>query len=121
VHGSKYRSCGVTPLGLERLLGFRTQKPDARLPGVSRGVVKAISLCHSLLSERGESSGDRIASEALLAYQSLDGPSLGAFFNLLIQEFSPDPDKVGRAGEAYREEPSAANLARLQRVAEPPL
>jgi len=120
VHGSKYRSSGVTPLGLERLLGFRSQKPDARLPGVSRGVAKAISLCHSLLSERGESSGDRMASEALLAYQSLDGPSLGAFFDLLIQEFSPDPDKVGRAGEAYREEPSAANLARLQRVAEPP-
>jgi len=107
-------------LGLERLLGFRSQKPDARAPGGSRLVRKAVSLCHSLISERGESSGDRIASEALLAYQSLDGPSLEAFFDLLIQEFSPDPDKVGRAGEAYREDPSAANLARLQRVAEPP-
>ena len=107
-------------MGLERLLGFRSRKSDERTNGVSRVVRKTIALCHSLLTERGESSGDRLASEALLAYQSLDGPSLEAFFDLLIQEFSPDPDKVGRAGEAYREEPSSANLARLQRVAEPP-
>ena len=83
-------------------------------------VRQAIALCHSLLSERGESSGDRIASEALRAYQSLDEHGLAGFFDLLIEEFSPDPEKVGRAGEAYREDPSAANLARLQRVSEPP-
>ena len=37
-----------------------------------------------------------------------------------MKEFSPDPDEVGRRGDAYRDDPSAANLADLQRIVEPP-
>ncbi len=86
----------------------------------SRAVEKTISLCRSLLSERGEVSGSRIAKDALAAYQSLDAQARGAFFDLLLTEFSPDPDEVGKAGDAYRREPSPQNLAHLQRVVEPP-
>ena len=61
-----------------------------------------------------------MASEALEAYHSLDEPSRAAFFDLLVEKFSPDPEEVERAGEAYRKDPSAANLSRLLRVVEPP-
>ena len=90
------------------------------MPAVPRTVRHTISLCRALLSERGEVSGVRMASEALQAYQSLERPALSGFFDLLSQEFSPDPEGVGHAGEAYRKEPSPHNLARLLRVAEPP-
>ena len=43
-----------------------------------------------------------------------------AFFESLIREFSPDPEEVGRAGDAYRINPSPEHLARLQKVVEPP-
>jgi malonyl-CoA decarboxylase len=86
----------------------------------SRAVQRAISICHSLLSERGEVSGSRLASEALDAYGTLDGPSRDKFFSRLAKEFSPDPAEVGKAGDAYRDDPSPEHLARLQRVVEPP-
>ena len=96
-----------------------------RRPGmVPRAAVRrarhAISLCHALMSERGEVSGARIAREALAAYQDLDDAALGIYFDLLVKEFSPDPEEVGRVADAYRQDPSQANLIELQRVAEPP-
>ena len=54
------------------------------------------------------------------AYRSLDARGRLAFFELLVREFSPDPEEVGQAGDAYREKPSPENLARLQHVVEPP-
>jgi malonyl-CoA decarboxylase len=86
----------------------------------SRAARKAILLCRNLLSERGEVSGTLLAGEALTAYQALDETSRAAFFDLLVQEFSPDPEKIARAGDAYRDEPSPANLARLQAAVESP-
>jgi malonyl-CoA decarboxylase len=81
---------------------------------------KAVALCHSLLGERGEVSGSRLATETLQAYQALDPQARLAFFELLGKEFSPDPEEVGRAGDAYRQDPSPEHLAQLQRVVEPP-
>jgi malonyl-CoA decarboxylase len=85
-----------------------------------RAARQAVTLCHALLSERGEVSGARLAREALAKYQSLEGFALDVFFDLLVKEFSPDPEEVGRCADAYRREPCQANLVRLQRVAEPP-
>jgi len=81
---------------------------------------RTVSLCHALLSERGEASGAALAREALAAYRMLSGPALTAFFDVLAEEFSPDPEIVGEAADAYRQNASQANLIRLQRVAEPP-
>jgi malonyl-CoA decarboxylase len=95
--------------------------PDSPSPrGASRSSQKTIALCHGLLSERGEVSGRRLAAEALDSYQALDEPARRAFFEALIREFSPDPAEVGRAGDAYRDNPSPEHLARLQEVVEPP-
>ncbi len=81
---------------------------------------RTVSLCHALLSERGEASGAALAREALAAYRLLAGPALAAFFDILVQEFSSNPQAVGEAADAYRQDPSQANLVRLQRVVEPP-
>jgi malonyl-CoA decarboxylase len=86
----------------------------------SRAARKAILLCRNLLSERGEVSGTRLAGEALAAYQSLDETSRDGFFDLLVHEFSPDPQRVGRAGDAYRTNPSPEHLAQLQASVESP-
>jgi malonyl-CoA decarboxylase len=72
------------------------------------------------MSERGEVSGARLAREALAAYQALDPAAVAAFFDLLAEEFSPDPNVVGRYAQAYRDDPSQANLILLQQAAEPP-
>jgi len=107
-------------LRLAELLGFTARQAPALPRGVTRTARKTIALCHSLLSERGEVSGTRLAAEALDAYQSLDARGRLTFFELLFREFSPDPEEVGRAGDAYRQDPSPENLARLQKVVEPP-
>jgi malonyl-CoA decarboxylase len=79
-----------------------------------------VSLCHALLSERGEASGAALAREALDAYRMLSGPALTAFFDVLADEFSPDPEAVEKAANAYRQDASPSNLIRLQSVVEAP-
>ena len=81
---------------------------------------KTVALCHALLSERGEASGAALAREALESYRLLSGPALRAFFDVLAQEFSPDPEAVAAAAEAYRQDASQSKLIRLQNVVESP-
>jgi malonyl-CoA decarboxylase len=102
---------------LAEFLGLSQRQEE---PSPEKATRKVITLCHGLLSTRGEVSGSRLASEALAAYQTLEGPARDEFFDLLAKEFSPDPEEVGRAGDAYRKQPSPENLAWLQRVVEPP-
>lgn len=101
---------------------FRAVSHGSLVPSraTGRSAQRTIALCHALLSERGEVSGTRLAKEALSAYRLLEGPALGVFYDLLVEEFSPDPDEVGRCADIYRRDPSQANLIRLQRVVEPP-
>jgi malonyl-CoA decarboxylase len=103
-----------------RLFGSIGRRPGMVPRAAVRRARHAISLCHALMSERGEVSGARIAREALAAYRELDEPALGIYFDLLVKEFSPDPEEVGRAADAYRQDPTQANLIQLQRVVEPP-
>lgn len=105
---------------LAGLLGFGPRQTSPPPRGAARSARRAIELCHGLLSERAEISGSRLANEALEAYQTLDQRGRLAFFESLAQEFSPNPEKVGHAGDAYRSDPSPGNLASLQRVVEPP-
>ncbi len=97
----------------------RGRQPDA-VRANGRSAPKLIADCHELMSERGEVSGTRIATKILSGYQALDAPSRDHFFDLLIRDFSPDPEEVGQAGDAYRQHPSPQTLAKLQRVVEPP-
>lgn len=81
---------------------------------------RAIDRCQVLLTEHGDVSGERLANEALAAYQALDGASLNTFFGLLSSRFSPDPDLVDRWTDAYRRHPSTEILIELQRAVEAP-
>lgn len=107
-------------MNLAGFFGWPTRLNGSGSRTPSRAARKAVQLCRNLLSERGEVSGSLLAGEALAAYQALDESSRSGYFDLLVQEFSPDPEQVGRAGDAYRAEPSPANLARLQAAVESP-
>jgi malonyl-CoA decarboxylase len=111
-------------LKLHELIGgalrARARQTAVAENGVPRAARHLGSLAKMLLSERGESSGERIATEILAAWRSLDEPERNAFFDILIRDFSPDPQQTGRAAEAYRQDASPQNLAHLLRVVEPP-
>jgi len=107
-------------VGLARILGL-TARSRAIAPSSSpRSIRKLVSLCHTLLSERAGVAGAHLAAEALAIYQSLDQPHRRDFLDILNRDFSPNPDEVGRAADAYRSDPSPNNLLQLQRVVEPP-
>ncbi len=101
---------------LRRVWETVRQQPSATAARAADGL---ISLCDSLLSERGEVSGARIASEAIAAYQALTEQGRGAFFSKLADQYAADPTSVERAIEAYRAEPSSARLNALHTAAEP--
>jgi len=77
-------------------------------------------LLYTLISERGEATGATLARRAVALYGGLDETGRLRFFDILAREFSPDRDAVLAAANAYHADPSAAHLAALQRVAEPP-
>jgi len=79
-----------------------------------------VATCASLLSERGELSGARLAVETLDAYRSLGEGGREAFFDLLVEGFSPAVTPLHSAVEAYWQDPSQGNLLRLQRAVESP-
>lgn len=108
------------PVTFAKLMGLPARAAKALAGSPTRGSQHVTSLCLSLLSERGEISGVHLATDALLAYQTLDTPSRHAFFDILASEFGPDPEQVGRCGDAYRADPSPAHLTALQRAVESP-
>jgi malonyl-CoA decarboxylase len=93
---------------LRRLLG--------RSGAAGQNTQQLVSLCASLLGERGEVSGAALARQALAAYQGLDERGREEFFDALAQEFGPSPEAVGKAADAYRYDPTPQNLIRLQEV-----
>lgn len=105
---------------LAELIGRWTRRNGAPATAASRAARTALDLCHQLLSTRGEVVGGRLASETIASYQSLDAEARRAFFDALASEFSPDPNEVGAAGDAYRRSPSPENLIRLQQAVEAP-
>ncbi len=108
------------PNFLKRLFGESARKSGTPSTADARKARRVIARCHALLSERGEASGASLAREALAAYHLLEDTNLEAFFDQLAEEFSPDPEAVGRAAEAYRDDPSPRNLIKLQETVEAP-
>jgi len=83
-------------------------------------VRRLVAGCSKLLTERGEAAGVSLARSTLLLYGELDRDEQTRFFAALLAEFSPDPEAVLAAAHAYAADASAANLARLFAVTEPP-
>jgi malonyl-CoA decarboxylase len=78
------------------------------------------ALCRTLLSQRGEVSGARLSREAIDTYLSLDAAGVEAFFDRLVDTFSPDKRAVQIAADAYRREPTQDHLVELQNAVESP-
>lgn len=96
------------------------QKRAAALARDGLKVRRLVINCRKLLSERGEAAGVSLAKITLDMYRELDDKENARFFAALLTEFSPDPQRVLAASKAYADKPSAANLAKLSIVAEPP-
>ena len=124
-HAAPQQGSRPAPPRSRRFFGnlFRgsSQSTASKLADAQRDAARqAIDLCHALLSERGEVSGARLASQVLAAYQSFDPSALGIFFDRLVEEFSPDRLEVERATNAYAANASQWNLILLQSAVEPP-
>lgn len=92
------------------LIGFE------RFAGKNRPIDR---LCEDLLSGRGEASGMALAQAVLDAWEQLDKPGRQRFFAVLQERFGPDHERLGKAIEAYREEPGAAQAAAIHLASEP--
>ena len=103
------------PRGNSRL----TNSAHSARPQRSRAVREAISRCRALIRERGEVSGAAAAREALAAYVALDSTERAQFFDALARDFSPNPQAVVDAAQAYKGDPTPATLLRLEEVVEP--
>jgi malonyl-CoA decarboxylase len=103
---------------LERIVGSITASGIVRSPSQRRADRLAV-LLRTLISERGEASGAVLARRAVALYRGLDEGGRMHFFQALARDFSPDRDAVLAAAHAYHAQPTAANLAALQQVAEP--
>ncbi len=91
---------------------------DRREPAQQRSA-DLVELCEALLSGRGEASGVALAREILLRYGELTiGPRI-AFFEALLTTFGYDRGRIDAAVAAWRQTPSDATAAELQRAAEP--
>ena len=76
-------------------------------------------LAEALLSGRGEASGMAIAQQLLRSFASLDAAGKSAFFQVLIESFGPNPERVEKAIAAYRKHPGDRTLRELHEAAEP--
>ena len=78
-----------------------------------------LELCEALLSGRGEASGTAMAREVLNGYHDLDANGRVAFFQELARHFGPDHERLKRAVESWRDEPSDADASDLHFASEP--
>lgn len=107
-------------MGLAKLLWWKARpEPDTGKNG-ARSIQRIISLSRELLSDGGGIAASRVAADILRSFKSLTPSDRLVFFDLLLRDFSPDPEVVGRAADAYRLDPSPGNLRQLQMVVEPP-
>jgi malonyl-CoA decarboxylase len=92
----------------------------ARRAADESAVRSVLRTCRRLLSERGEANSGAIARTLLERYAALGDAQQAAFFEHLSRDFSPEPQAVLAAAQAYADAPGAASLVRLTQLAEPP-
>src|SRR6188474_2403048 len=78
-----------------------------------------LELCEALLSGRGEASGTAMAREVLDRYHDLDAAGRLSFFAALARDYGPDRERLSRAIESWRAQPSDADASDLHFASEP--
>ena len=74
-----------------------------------RRAAKLVRECHRLLSVRAEANSPAIAQDIIAEFGTLTDAELDVLFNALASEFSPDPQAVLTAAQAYAADPSASD------------
>jgi malonyl-CoA decarboxylase len=77
------------------------------------------ALCETLISSRGEASGMALATDVLSYWNRLDEDRQRAFMQVLLDHFGPKSERLEKAIDAYRKEPTPAALLELHVAAEP--
>jgi len=78
------------------------------------------ALCRELYSNKGEALGIALADEVVEAYNGLTGEEKSAFFDVLLRDYSPDPELINRCAEAYRAALTPEAYRALARAVESP-
>ncbi len=78
------------------------------------------SLCSELYSNKGEALGIALADEVVNAYATLDSGEKVTFFNVLLRDYSPDPELINRCAEAYRSALTPETYRALAQAVESP-
>jgi malonyl-CoA decarboxylase len=78
-----------------------------------------LELCEALLSGAGEASGTAIAREVLDRYHDLDEAGRISFFETLAHNYGPDQEKLQRAIESWRAQPTGDGASDLHFASEP--
>jgi malonyl-CoA decarboxylase len=77
-------------------------------------------LCQQLLDHRGEASGLALASQILIHFQSLLADERLRFFEILNEQFEPNPKTIMDAANTYRDNPGFERRAALAKAVESP-
>ena len=78
------------------------------------------AMANALLSERGEASGVALARQILTGYFALGPAERLDFLRILSDRFGPDPARLRKAIDGYRDEPGSATASALFAASEPP-
>src|SRR5262252_456992 len=76
--------------------------------------------CVTLMSERGEANSVKFAAIALAQYRALSKDTRTAFFDILADEFAPDPATVVATAQRYADTQSPEAFIDLLHATEPP-
>ncbi|HDO52404.1 MAG TPA: MCD, Malonyl-CoA decarboxylase MCD, partial [Rhizobiales bacterium] len=106
----------------QELLNTIADRGRALLEGSSAaGPGSALTeLARGLLSGRGEASGVALAGEILSAYRRADEAGKLEFFRFLLNDLTPDSEKVTAAARAYLDGASQTTLSELEMAVESP-
>jgi malonyl-CoA decarboxylase len=110
----------VIPRWLQWLLAPAAGRGQGEHATTDRPEASIHELCSTLLAGDGEASAIVISSEILRRYRRMTAEHKADFFELLQQDFSPDPAAIERAAKAYLNSHSSSDLLRLSQAVEAP-
>lgn len=85
-----------------------------------RSLEPLLESCRQLVSQRGQANVYALAMQVIEGYRGLPATRRAAFFAALATDFAPPPEAVLNAATQYAQAPTAAHLATLTQVVEPP-
>ena len=81
--------------------------------------IPLLTLCQEILDSRGEATGLAHSQEVLQRYFSLSDKQKSDFFLSLLNEFGADQDALGKAVQAWLDDPNETTARALHFIGEP--